>query len=270
MLPESVGVEVLLGSGRETRDPLFIPLGIGNETLEPAGFELYEGDHAMIAGPPRSGRTTSLLVVAEVLAQLYPDLELIGMAMRRSALRDCPSLSRVVTSVDELPELAAQLRGAEQLKILLVDDADVVDDPSRALSDLFSAPLLTLHAVVAGRIDSLGRRQCGRPGSSQRLEGKPRLIITPVATGRRSEPTHGARRLPFVATKRQQNKTRVRRRVALVVMACLVCCRARAEGARSCRRPFAGADCAARGHRLSRGQRSLSQRSQPRPLPEVC
>lgn len=173
----------------------------------------------MIAGPPRSGRTTSLLVVAEVLAQLYPDLELIGMAMRRSALRDCPSLSRVVTSVDELPELAAQLRGAEQLKILLVDDADVVDDPSRALSDLFSAPLLTLHAVVAGRIDALGRRQCGRTGSSQRLEGKPRLIITPVATGRRSEPTHGARRLPFVATKRQQNKTRVRRRVALVVMA---------------------------------------------------
>ena len=155
VLPESVRVDVLLGSGRDTRDPLFIPLGIGNETLEPAGFELYEGDHAMIAGPPRSGRTTSLLVVAEVLAQLYPDLELIGMAMRRSALRDYPSLSRVVTSVDELPELADELRAAEQLKILLVDDADVVDDPSRALSDLFSAPLLTLHAVVAGRIDAL-------------------------------------------------------------------------------------------------------------------
>ncbi len=119
------------------------------------------------------------------------------MAMRRSALRDCPEPVAVVTSVDEL---------LEQLKILLVDD------PSRALSDLFSAPVLTLHAVVAGRIDALGRRQCRRPGSSQRLEGKPRLIITPVATGRRSEPTHGARRLPFVATKRQQNKTRVRRR----------------------------------------------------------
>ena len=92
----------------------------------------------MIAGPPRSGRTTTLLVVAEVLAELYPELEVIGMAMRRSPLRECPALARVVTTLDELPELAVELRTAEQMKILLVDDADVIDDPMRALSDLFS------------------------------------------------------------------------------------------------------------------------------------
>ena len=64
------------GAGRAEREPLFVPIGIGDETLEPAGFELYEGDHALIAGPPRSGRTTSLLVVAEVVARLYPDIQL--------------------------------------------------------------------------------------------------------------------------------------------------------------------------------------------------
>ena len=75
---------------------IFIPFGIGDETLEPAGFELYEGDHAMIAGPARTGRTTALLVVAEVLSRLYPDVPLVGIATRRSALRECPVLSRVV------------------------------------------------------------------------------------------------------------------------------------------------------------------------------
>ena len=154
-LPETVEVGALLGAGRDSRDPLFIPIGIGNESLEPAGFELYEGDHAMIAGPPRTGRTTTLLVVAEVLSELYPELELIGMTMRRSALRDSPALSRVVTSSDALPELVAELRAAGQTKILLIDDADVIDDPTRALSDLFQGPLPNLHAVVAGRTDAL-------------------------------------------------------------------------------------------------------------------
>jgi S-DNA-T family DNA segregation ATPase FtsK/SpoIIIE len=155
ILPESVGLDALLGAGRDEREPLFIPFGIGDETLEPAGFELYEGDHALIAGPARSGRTTALLVVAEVMARLYPDIELVGVATRRSALRDCPALSRVITAADQLAELVAELRAADKLKLLLIDDADVVDDPGRALSDLFGSPQPTLHAVVAGRTDAL-------------------------------------------------------------------------------------------------------------------
>jgi S-DNA-T family DNA segregation ATPase FtsK/SpoIIIE len=155
VLPESVGVEALLGAGRAEREPLFIPFGIGDETLEPAGFELYEGDHAMIAGPARTGRTTSLLVVAEVVSRLYPDIPLVGVATRRSALRECGALSRIVTSVDELGELVAQLRESERLQMLLIDDADMVDDPTRALSDLFGASRANLHTIVAGRADAL-------------------------------------------------------------------------------------------------------------------
>ena len=92
MLPESVPVDALLGAGRAEREPLFIPIGIGDETLEPAGFELYEGDHALIAGPPRTGRTTTLLVVAEVISRLYPDIELVGD--RHRAARRCASAPR--------------------------------------------------------------------------------------------------------------------------------------------------------------------------------
>jgi S-DNA-T family DNA segregation ATPase FtsK/SpoIIIE len=155
VLPESVGTDALLGAGRSEREPLFIPFGIGDETLEPAGFELYEGDHAMIAGPARTGRTTALLVVAEVLARLYPDIPLVGIAARRSALRDCAALSRVVTATEELGELVTELRDSERLHVLLVDDAEVVDDPTRGLSDLFGAPRANLHAIIAGRTDAL-------------------------------------------------------------------------------------------------------------------
>jgi DNA segregation ATPase FtsK/SpoIIIE, S-DNA-T family len=155
VLPESLPFDALLGAGRSEREPLFVPIGIGDETLEPAGFELFEGDHALIAGPPRSGRTTALLVAAEVVSRLYPEIPLIGVALRRSALRECDALSRVVTAPDELGELAAALRASERLQLLLIDDADAVDDPGRALSDLFAAPLPTLHAVVAGRSDAL-------------------------------------------------------------------------------------------------------------------
>ena len=158
VLPESVGIDALLGAGRAERGvggDIFIPFGIGDETLEPAGFELYEGDHAMIAGPARTGRTTALVVVAEVLSRLYPDIPLVGIATRRSALRDCAALTKVITATEELGELVTELRDSERLHVLLVDDADVVDDPTRGLSDLFAAPRANLHAIVAGRTDAL-------------------------------------------------------------------------------------------------------------------
>jgi len=155
VLPESVSVEVLLGAGRASREPLFIPVGIGDETLEAAGFELFEGDHALVAGPPRTGRSTSLLVVAEVVSRLYPEIGLAGIAVRRSPLRDCPVLGQAITAPEQIADLVAELRAADGLRMLLIDDADAVDDPARALSDLFSAPLANLHAVVAGRTDAL-------------------------------------------------------------------------------------------------------------------
>jgi S-DNA-T family DNA segregation ATPase FtsK/SpoIIIE len=155
VLPESLPVSALLGAGRDEREPLFVPLGIGDDSLEPAGFELFEGDHALISGPPRTGRTTALLVVAEVVSRLYPELDLVGVAVRRSALRDCAALARLVSTPAELADLATELRASEKTTVLLIDDADTVDDPARALSDLFAAPLSNLHAIVAGRNDAM-------------------------------------------------------------------------------------------------------------------
>jgi S-DNA-T family DNA segregation ATPase FtsK/SpoIIIE len=156
ILPESVGVDALLTGGRVSREPLFIPIGIGDETLEPVGFELYEGEHAIVAGPARTGRSMTLMVVAEVVSRMYPGVEVAAIACRRnSALRESPWVTRLATSPDQIADLVSELRESERMSVLLIDDADVTDDPARALSDLFSATVTNIHAVVAGRADEL-------------------------------------------------------------------------------------------------------------------
>ena len=110
VLPDRVAVEALLGAGRTQRDPWFVPVAIGDETLAPVGFELFDGDHALVTGPPRSGKTTALLAAAAVAGRLYPDVSLFGVAPQRSALRDRAGLARVASSQEELDALIEDLR----------------------------------------------------------------------------------------------------------------------------------------------------------------
>lgn len=135
-----------------------------------------------------------------MVSRLYPEIALIGVATRRSALRDCSALGRVVTSADQLAELVADLRGSERRWLLLIDDADVVDDPARALTDLFGTPRGNLHAIVAGRTDalkSLGHWSVGVRRSRNGLLLQPDVQVDgPLARAPRSA-LELARRLPL-------------------------------------------------------------------------
>jgi DNA segregation ATPase FtsK/SpoIIIE, S-DNA-T family len=155
VLPQSVPLEAILGATRVGQEPWFVSLGIGDEQLEPVGFELYEGDHAIVGGAGRSGKTTTLLLLAALVAQAHPEYTLIGVAIRPSKLRDCPELERVITATTELPALVEELRAGGAPRLLLVDDADMVSDDARALTALFADSVAGLHAVIAGRADGL-------------------------------------------------------------------------------------------------------------------
>jgi S-DNA-T family DNA segregation ATPase FtsK/SpoIIIE len=155
VLPDRVALEAVLGGARSGHDSWFVPVAIGDETLAPVGFELFDGDHGLITGPPRSGKTTALLTAATVVARMYPEVELFGVALRRSPLRDYAGLARLANSPEELDALIDELRGApDGVKLLLIDDAETIDDPPRALSDLLSAPGTGVHALIAGRSDA--------------------------------------------------------------------------------------------------------------------
>jgi DNA segregation ATPase FtsK/SpoIIIE, S-DNA-T family len=155
VLPDRVALEAVLGAPGSVGDPWFVPVAIGDETLAPVGFELFDGDHALVTGPARSGKTTALLTAASVVARMYPEVEVCGVALRRSPLRECAGLTRLASSPEELDALIDELRGApDGIKLLLIDDAETVDDPRRVLSDLLSATGTGLHALVAGRPDA--------------------------------------------------------------------------------------------------------------------
>ena len=155
VLPQSVPIDAVLMATRVGREPWFVPLGIGDDQLEPVGFELYEGDHALIAGSARSGKTTTLLLLAALVARAHPEYTLIGMAVRPSKLRECSELERVITTASELPALVEALRAGPAPTLMLIDDAEMVPDEGRALSTLFGDSPAGLHTVVAGRADGL-------------------------------------------------------------------------------------------------------------------
>jgi S-DNA-T family DNA segregation ATPase FtsK/SpoIIIE len=172
-----------------------LPLAIDDHNLSVAGWSLYPGEHALIAGPARSGRTNALLAIAQVCATLHPRLALHAVAMRRSRLADLPGLRGRATTAQSMAELLSTLNAAVGPALLLVDDADAVDDPTRALSELIADPDGRVHVIAAGRADalrSLGHWSAGVRGSRNGLLLAPDLnldgALFGVALPRRPEP----------------------------------------------------------------------------------
>ncbi len=64
-LPENVSISALGARAMIGEEPWQIPVGIREVDLEPQLLELYEGEHMLIAGSARSGKSTLLLAIAE-------------------------------------------------------------------------------------------------------------------------------------------------------------------------------------------------------------
>ena len=124
-----------------------VRFAVSDLTLEPAGLTLHDGEHALVLGPARTGRTSTLVA--------------IGHAARRAG-------AAVVVVADRPVELAAML-GIEAVaadgldnaaddgprRLLLVDDADRVDDPAGRLAALAASSEGHCHLVAATTADRL-------------------------------------------------------------------------------------------------------------------
>ncbi|MFF4749083.1 FtsK/SpoIIIE domain-containing protein [Streptomyces sp. NPDC002514] len=156
LLPPDVELTALGASARTGSDPWEIPVGLDDATLGCAWLRLYEHEHALIAGPQRSGRSTALCALARLAAAAQAPPHVIAYAPRRSPLRDLPPgpARTVVTAYDAL---AQALSGCSGPTLLLVDDADTVEDETGALERWLSAAGPGRHLVAAGRADALRR-----------------------------------------------------------------------------------------------------------------
>jgi len=153
-LPGRVDVAALVGAARMDEAPWFLPLGVGDRDLAPTGLTLYGGEHALVAGPSRSGRTTALRTLARVVRAARPDVVVVGVAGPRSDLGASPDLDRAGTP-EQLAELLAPVADDPRPHLVLVDDADTVDDTANVLAGLMARRRPDVHVVAAGRADTL-------------------------------------------------------------------------------------------------------------------
>jgi S-DNA-T family DNA segregation ATPase FtsK/SpoIIIE len=97
---------------------------IGVEDTMLAAVELdLSNTNAVIAGPHRSGLSTTLATIAQSLRRGTPDLSLYLLTSRRSPLRELDLWKSVAVGPDACAELAGQLAaGNEQPIVAIVDD----------------------------------------------------------------------------------------------------------------------------------------------------
>ena len=131
---------------------LEVPVGIGDRALASVSIGLHAGDHVLVAGPARSGRTTALAVLATQIARADPTVHLVGVTLRRSALVELATFAEVVITRDQLTSLRERIPAGRRA-VVVVDDADVIDDVHGVLAALAADDTVSL--VVAGRPDVL-------------------------------------------------------------------------------------------------------------------
>ena len=149
---------------------LWALVGVGGDTLAPVGVDLLnEGPGFAVAGPPRSGRSTTLRTIVHSLLDPAVGGGLVPVVLvtpRRSPLRQLsghPGVLGVLTSDSDAGGLSAAI-GDEHRYAVVVDDAELLDgtDLDDALRDVLRTARDGEHAVViAGTTAALGRGHGG-------------------------------------------------------------------------------------------------------------
>ena len=152
--PQVRSITIAEPVGRMTDDHWSLPVA-ATPAFRPACLELPAGVHALVSGPPGSGRSTALVAAAIAgLAAASGGLHLVVVAPRRSATAHAPGLP---PAVDDAAGLAHALARADHDRCLvLVDDAELVPaDLAQVLARCAAASDDGRRLVVAGRPDFL-------------------------------------------------------------------------------------------------------------------
>ncbi len=130
-------------------DLLRVPLGVGDTELASIELTLHPGEHALVIGPARSGKSNVLEVLRDAL--LVGGIEVIAIGTHRSRLSGTQRDRAAITAL--LDALGAPRRDSART-VVVVDDGDAVDDGG-ALERLVAAQHRHVHVVAAARGDRL-------------------------------------------------------------------------------------------------------------------
>lgn len=132
-----------------------VPIGIDFITGSVHPLLLPDGEHLLFVGGARTGRSSALARVANSWVTARPDGWIGAVLPRRSSgVREriaahaiCVDGAGVQQLIDEMP--------ADGPVLLLVDDADTIDDPHGRLAALAAGTRPDTSLVIAGRPDAL-------------------------------------------------------------------------------------------------------------------
>lgn len=160
-LPGNIAAADLAEQLDLSREPMRIPVGLAEDTLQPAMLEVFEEEHIIIGGPARSGKSSLLCAIAELLLNAPADQRpaVWGISNRRSPLGSIP-LDKVANGQDEIPAMLAALRLETGPVFLLIDDAERVEDPEQSISNLLTTTTPRVCVIATGRAGDL-RSQYG-------------------------------------------------------------------------------------------------------------
>ncbi|WP_406318637.1 FtsK/SpoIIIE domain-containing protein [Streptosporangium sp. NBC_01639] len=133
--------------------PLWALLGAGGDSLAPLGVDLLaHGPGAIVAGPPRSGRSSALLTAAHsLLAQGTP---VVLVTPRRSPLRAMADAPGVLAVLDADGDLTGAVAGQERY-VVIVDDAELISPDSplgTALEQVLRSGRDGEHGLIVGGV----------------------------------------------------------------------------------------------------------------------
>ncbi|GAA1894702.1 FtsK/SpoIIIE domain-containing protein [Streptantibioticus ferralitis] len=166
---------------------LWALVGVGGDELAPHGVDLSEsGPGFVIAGPPKSGRSTTLIAMTRSLT--CGGLPVILITPKRSPLKELegePAVLGVLSSEatqQDLNDLIAKAHGGRYA--VVVDDAELLYDTplDSALEEVIRAGLDGDHAVIAaGAAEALSTQYRGFVVEARRSRNGFLLAPTPDA-----------------------------------------------------------------------------------------
>ena len=130
-------------------------LGISDEALAPVGFD--PGGTMLLSGPPASGRSNALRMLADSFAHFDPDARRYYLGNTRSGLAGAIEWTSAATTVDQVAALAKDLAAAVsdpdsdgRIAVFIENIADFLQTPADAsIVDLVKAVKRSEHFLVA-------------------------------------------------------------------------------------------------------------------------
>jgi DNA segregation ATPase FtsK/SpoIIIE, S-DNA-T family len=135
--------------------PWTVPVGVSESARATAHLVAYQGEHALFVGPARSGKSTALLTVAAACRAARSDIRVVAVAGPRSPIGADPLVDTAIHPSQIGEGLMPLVEPDDGVVLVLVDDAESIDDVGGVLDKLSTSDRADLLFVAAGRNDGV-------------------------------------------------------------------------------------------------------------------